>query len=320
MKSIYYLLSGLTFGILPFMKFPQAKISNDLIQASLYLPDVQKGYYRATRFDWSGNMSSLKYKGHDYFGQWFKDYDPESHESVMGPVEDFSVSGFPDIEPGGSFVKIGVGVLTKPDDTPYSFSRLYPVINHGNWEVEKESDRIKFIHTLDDPACSYQYEKTMSLTKGKPELVISHILRNRGDNVIETTVYNHNFFMIDRQPVGPGYSVKLLFDIKGEGLGIGELAEIAGSEIYFLKKLKSDETVYCPSLEGFGHDISDYDIRIENSLAGAGVHITCDRPLYKLAFWSNALTVCPEPFIKIKADPGEEFSWEIRYNFYTLTE
>ncbi|HVN82228.1 MAG TPA: hypothetical protein VMW38_24805, partial [Terriglobia bacterium] len=43
--------------------FPQADISNGVIRADFFLPDPDHGYYRGTRFDWSGVISSLKYKG-----------------------------------------------------------------------------------------------------------------------------------------------------------------------------------------------------------------------------------------------------------------
>ena len=33
---------------------PEATITNGLIEVHLYLPDTENGYYRATRFDWSG--------------------------------------------------------------------------------------------------------------------------------------------------------------------------------------------------------------------------------------------------------------------------
>src|SRR5437879_8762105 len=41
---------------------PHADIKNQLIQARLYLPDAERGYYRATRFDWSGIVASLDRK------------------------------------------------------------------------------------------------------------------------------------------------------------------------------------------------------------------------------------------------------------------
>jgi hypothetical protein len=29
-------------------------------------------------------------------------------------------------------------------------------------------------------------------------------------------------------------------------------------------------------------------------------------------------TSCPEPYTKIKVNPGKEFTWKTRYEFYTL--
>ncbi|MBI5008874.1 MAG: hypothetical protein HZB98_04345 [Bacteroidia bacterium] len=70
---------------MPATKFPEAEISNKMIKAKLYLPDKEKGYYQGTRFDWSGNMPSLKVNGHEYFGQWFEKYSPEIHDAIWGP-------------------------------------------------------------------------------------------------------------------------------------------------------------------------------------------------------------------------------------------
>jgi hypothetical protein len=318
MKRFYYLLSGLTIVAMPLMKFPHAKISNGLIKAEIYLPDSRKGYYQGTRFDWSANMPSLVYDGHEFFGQWFPKYSPEIHDAIMGPVEEFTALDYIETKPGESFVKIGVGVLTKPDDKPYTFSRLYPVLDYGKWSVKKQSDQVHFIHELKGKEYSYQYEKTVKLVKDKPEMELIHTLRNTGEKSIETSVYDHNFFVIDRQPVGPDYVIKFPFKLRGEGNGIGELAEIEDNKIIFLRKINSGETVFCGGLEGFSQSAEDYDIRIENHKAGAGVRITCDRPLLKLVFWSCSTTPCPEPYIKIKVDPGQEFKWTIKYEFYTI--
>ena len=54
------------------------------MRAKLYLPDAQQGYYRATRFDWSGQIASLESQGHNYFGQWFEKYDPNSTIPSLG--------------------------------------------------------------------------------------------------------------------------------------------------------------------------------------------------------------------------------------------
>ncbi|MDO9340168.1 MAG: hypothetical protein Q7T72_06525, partial [Bacteroidales bacterium] len=173
---------------MPLMKFPQTEISNGLIRAKIYLPDSRKGYYQGTRFDWSGNMPSLVYNGHEYFGQWFAKYSPEIHDAIMGPVQEFTPLDYLETKPGGSFLKIGVGVLTKPDNKPYTFSRLYPVLNRGKWKVNKKSDQVQFIHELNDKDYSYQYKKTVQLIKDKPELVLTHTLKNTGNRKIETSV------------------------------------------------------------------------------------------------------------------------------------
>jgi hypothetical protein len=156
---------------------PHAKISNGIVSASLYLPDVENGYYRGQRFDWAGQINELKYNGHSFFGLWFEKYDPYLHDAIMGPVEAFDPIGYEDAPVGGRFVKIGIGALEKPEEKNYFFANKYKLINPGKWEIKKAADKIKFIHTLNDTTVSYVYTKTLELTKGKPELVLYHTLR-----------------------------------------------------------------------------------------------------------------------------------------------
>jgi len=54
----------------PAADYPQAAITNGILHAMLDLPDASAGYYRATRFDWSGQIESLDYQSHGYFGNW----------------------------------------------------------------------------------------------------------------------------------------------------------------------------------------------------------------------------------------------------------
>lgn len=320
MKKTYLLISALAFSAISLAQIPQADISNGIIKAKFYLPDAENGYYRSTRFDWSGNMPVLEYNGHSYFGQWFSKYSPEIHDVIMGPVEELIALDYAETKPGDNFVKIGVGVLNKPDDKPYTFSRLYTVVNAGKWSVKKKSDNIVFKHDLKDKVYSYKYEKTVSLTKGKPELVLHHILKNTGTKTIETSVYDHNFFVIDNQPIGPDFIIKFPFNLSGTGQGVGVLAELKENTIQFLRIVNDGETVFCGDIKGYGPDAKDYDIRIENRKTGAGVRITCDQPFQKLNYWNCATTLCPEPYIKIKAEPGKSVEWTIKYEFYSLSE
>jgi hypothetical protein len=322
MKTACYIficaMSILTTSFLSVKEFPQAEITNGLIHARLYLPDFKKGYYRATRFDWSGIISDLEYNGHTYCGQWFEKYDPELHDAIMGPVEAFSPLGYDDTKSVGSFITIGVGVLYKPDESTYSPYHYYKILNPGKWKINRKQDKIEFVHTLNDSTYSYEYKKGIQLVKNKPELLLTHSLKNTGQQTIETNVYDHNFFLIDLQPTGPGFVISFPFNLTAEN-NAGEkndIENIKDNQILFPRELVKKEQVYAV-LKGYSDSTKDYDIKIENRKTGAGIRITGDQPISKLVFWASPTTVCPEPYIHMKINPGETFSWKITYEFYT---
>jgi hypothetical protein len=311
----------LSFRNLTAAEFPQAEISNSRVRAKLYLPDAQNGYYRGTRFDWSGVIASLECEGHSYFGKWFERYDPKLHDAITGPVEEFFTNGaglgYDEAKPGESFVKIGVGALRKPNEPSYSSFNSYDIVDSGKWSVKKGTDWIEFTHQLADTAgYAYTYRKTLRLPKDKAELVLEHSLKNTGRKPIPTHAYNHNFFMLDEQPSGPDFVVKFPFDLRATA-DLKGLAEIRGKELVYLQELQKGQTVFT-NLEGHGSGAQDYDIRVENRKTGAGVRQTGDRPLSKVVFWSIRSNVSPEPYIEMKVEPGKEEKWRIRYEFYKV--
>jgi hypothetical protein len=299
--------------------FPQAQLTNGLVHVRLYLPDTARGYYRGTRFDWSGVMPDLDYMGHTYSGQWFKKYAPTTHDALMGPVESFAPLGYEAAQPGGRFVAIGIGALTRIDEKPYNPFRYYPIANPGKWTIKTGRDKTVFVQTLSDSGYAYTYTKAVRLVKGKAELVLEHTLKNTGDKTMETDVYDHNLFMFDRQPTGPGMVISFPFTLSAtQARRIGDIAAIRDSQVVFLRRPADKEDAYC-ILSGYGDSPGDYDIRIENHRTGAGMRITCDRPLSNLVFWASATTACPEAYVHVKVGPGETFSWTIFYQLYTLS-
>lgn len=305
------LLSGLN----SLAQFPKASISNGLIEANLYLPDAANGFYRATRFDWAGVVSSLKYKNHEFFGQWYNKHDPKVHDAIQGPAEAFDPIGYDTANPGETFIKIGVGTLRKINASPYRFSGQYEIANGGTWKVKKKKDRVEFTHELHDASgFAYIYKKTLRLIKNKPELILEHSLKNIGAITIETNTFNHNFFMIDKQITGPDFTVSLPFEITNQSAG-KSLISFENRQLKYLKELnKGESTMEYP--KGFtGDKVEDYDFTVSNSKTGASVRITSDRPLSNFMFWSVPTTLSPEPFIKVSAKQGEEFTWNIKYEF-----
>jgi hypothetical protein len=333
---------------------PATSIGNGVVRAKLYLPDSNDGYYRGTRFDWSGSVASLETNGHTYFGQWFPRYDPKLHDSITGPVEDYAPLNYEESKPGETFVKIGIGVLQRPDEPQYRFSNPYELLDTGKWSVRTGPDFVEYRHVLADPKSGYAYvyTKTVRLTPGKPQMTIDHTLKNTGTKAIATNVYNHGFFMLDSQPTGPDFTVTFPFDIKATR-DMGGLAEARGKQIVYLKTLQESASASgapggapvgagtqgaapgaAPArgggpgrggrqaastlIEGFSTNPKDFDIRLENHKTGAGVRITGDHPLWRINFWSVRTTVCPEAYVEVKADPGKETSWRLTYDFYTV--
>ena len=329
-------LCALAFGgELSAADFPQAEISNGQLRVKLYLPDAQKGYYRGTRFDWSGVIASLEYKGHNFYGPWFDRTDPQTHDyvylggevvagpcsAISGPVEEFGangqVLGWEEAKPGGTFIKIGVGALRK-DGERYDPYRLYEIVDTGKWSVKRTADSVEFVQELTDPSSGYAYiyRKTVRLEPGRPVMLLEHSLKNTGRRAIQSTAYDHNFLVLDHQPPGPDFSISLPFQIHSPHSPRNTLLQIRENHLVYTKVLENEEVASTPVL-GFGAGSNDYDIRIENSKVGAGVRILGDRPLAFVNFWSMRNVLSMEPFISIGVEPGSEFTWKMSYEYYT---
>jgi hypothetical protein len=221
--------------------------------------------------------------------------------------------GYTEAKVGERFVRIGVGAVRKPEEPAYRRFETYEIVDPGKWTVNKGKDRIEFVHELADTAgYAYTYRKTVRLLKDS--LVLEHRLKNTGRKAIATSVYNHNFFTMDRQPTGPDIVVRFPF-VPRAARPLNDLAEIRGNDATFLREFAKGQTVFT-EVEGFGATAKDYDFRIENRKTGAGVRITGDRPLQKVYFWTAHLTTCPEPYIDVSVEPGKESSWRITYQFY----
>jgi hypothetical protein len=338
-KTIRVVLLGLATGLLPAADFPSAQITNGQIRAKVYLPDQNNGFYRSTRFDWSGVIGSLEYKGHDFYGPWFQKIDPAVYDfnyddtgvvsapftAMVGPGEEFNTDGralgFDEAKAGGTFIKIGVGVLRKVDDSRYDHSKTYEIVDPGKWTVKKNRDSVEFTHVLTDSASGYGYvyKKTVRLVAGKPQMVLEHSLKNTGTHPIKSTVYDHNFLTLDKQAPGPDYSITFPFQIESPRPPNKDLAEIRGNQFVYVKTLENKDRA-TTTIRGFGDTAKDYDIRVENTKVGAGFRVTGDRPLSNVGFWSIRTVLAVEPYIAMSIDPGSDFTWNITYDYYTLPQ
>jgi hypothetical protein len=289
----------------------------------VYLPDAKNGYYRGLRFDWSGVVGCLAYKGHTYFGVWFPHYDPLLNDAITGPVEEFRSSdghssiNYEEAKPGQPFLKPGVGLLRKVDDTPYKYTATYPLVDGGKWAVHPRGDAVAFRQDLkSDIGFAYQYKKVLRLDKHAPVLMLEHELKNTGTKTIDTEVYDHDFIMLDGVPTGPRMIVRFPFVPKAsQALQHG--AAIEGKDIVYHQELDPTRRETVTSyLTGFSDTPSDYDFVVEDQQTGVGVEQTANVPLSLLNFWSPRTTICPEAYIHLHIPPGKTAHWTIRYRFF----
>lgn len=299
---------------------PEARLGNGEIEMVVALPDAEKGYYRGARFDWSGIVKSLRYRGHEYFGRWNEIEDARHHDAIVGPVEEFlagdSTLGYAEAAVGGRFVRVGIGVLKKPTAGKFERFGRYEVVDAGKWGVKQKGDRIEFRQELRDEATGYgyRYEKTLRLEKGKPVMWIEHRLRNVGRKRIEVETYNHNFFVIDGEPTGPNLEVEFGFAVRAKA-ELAPRAKLEGRKLQYLTELQKGQSVFS-EMEGFGAEAGEHAFRVENRRTGAGVRVSGDRPLWKVIFWSIRTVLSPEPYVKVVAEPEQTASWKSRYEFY----
>lgn len=339
------LQAGLAAAALPSLpragaaQAPAARLIGAPLEVQVALPDAERGYYRGTRFDWSGMITDLRFQGHRFYGPWFqqaragiRDFIFEEGRIVAGPAsaatgpaDEFlgvgtePAPGHHAAGPGGVFLKPGVGLLRRPARGEYDRFSPAEVADPGKWEVRTEPQAVTFVHRLDDPASrfGYRYRKQLRVDTERPRLTIEYQLANTGTVPLQGEVYNHNFLVLDGRPPGPGWRIVLPFAVQLEpGLPAARQAlEVRGREIRYREELRGT-AVAAAGLRGFGNSAGDYDLRVEHTGLGAGYRVRGTRPLLRLALWSIRTTLCLEPFLAYSLPPGQQQNWRLTYDYF----
>ncbi len=299
--------------------YPHIVLSNNILEASIFLPDAQNGFYRASRFDWSGMIWQLTYKNHTYFteAESYKPHDPENTYHGISLAEGFlggNQQRLKEVKPGETFMVIGVGNVEKPDDGKnYNFATPYKIIDPGKWTVSHGNDWIEFTHKLsDNKGYGYRYIKRMEMTKGKPQLVIHHSIINTGTRTLNTSHYCHNFFLLDNDNIGKNYTMEFFFPAAFRK-DLKPIAYIEDKKMVFLKDLEGE---LLSTITGHDNSVSHNHFIIKNIKTGAAVDISGDFSMGFLFFYANENCICPEVFINISIEPEETQKWMTTYNFF----
>ena len=155
--------------------------------------------------------------------------------------------------------------------------------------------------------------KVLELDRRRPVLRLKHTLTNLGSKAIVTDVYDHDFFVFDDRPVGPGQSVTLGFTprlLKP----LGTAAAIQDRTISFIATPSRKDTAQ-GYVEGYTGAAGEYRIVVQDQNTGARVVQSSASPLSKFYFWSTRRTICPEAYISLNIAPGRHQQWAIQYEF-----
>lgn len=294
--------------------FPHVVLTSDSLKVLIYTPDEKAGFYRGARFDWSGMVARVEYRNHVFFGEWVLPHDPKNPEHGIGMAEEFDMEtaqGYGDADNDGSFMKIGVGALTKVVP-PYNYfmNFAYPIAKAAPWKIVQGKSWVEFSQEFSLGPRGYSYVKRVELDMKAPVVRINHHLTNRGDSVLNTEHYCHNFIRIDDADAGPDYRILFPFTpaVSQETVkNFAGSAEFRDNALVLLAPLVN-KALWCqlPAKEGAAM-VNGFTV--ENVTTKAAVEIRGDRAPSKFNFYAATRAICPEPFVTFSLKKGEKTSW-----------
>lgn len=287
----------------------QYYLKNNRLKVNIGKPGM---LYRGSRFDWSGFITQVILDDTHTFcvpeslvvGQGTGGCGLCNEFGSIDPV------GYNEAKPGEKFLKIGVGFLTKNDNTPYSIIGRYE-IDPAHFTVEVKDHSAKFI--VEHKECrgyGVRLEKIIELRDNK--LVINYLLINTGSKEIYTKEYCHNFIGVDNKSFGEDYSLEFDYSISTDRKV--EVPAIDNNKILWRGTPKEE---YFFKMSGYTHKIGN-KWRLLNTASNVGVSEEVNFPITMAAVWGKEHVVSPEIFIEIHLKPGESMSWKRSYEFFCI--
>ena len=174
--------------------------------------DLPLENYKGSRFDWSGKISSIRFK--DLPLTTIEDAGSKDVNFLgKGLYNEFGITnpvGYNETPKGGWFHKIGVGLLKK-EHKQYLFHRKH-VIRPAHFDITYE-DRKIIIICKSELVNGYSYILKKEISISENSFTINYFLHNTGEKKIITDEYVHNFMAINNALIGEDYTLKFPFPI-----------------------------------------------------------------------------------------------------------
>lgn len=291
-------------------------LKNKDLTIHIDLPDEG---YAFSRFDWTGKITEVIFRGIPITGQERPD---TLDENLFGKgfYNEFGIDAaldFEEAEIGGWFHKIGIGLLQK-EGTKYLFHKKHQ-IRPAEFKWSGDVEKIVLTCTS-EPMHGYAYVLEKQILLNDKGFEILYQLKNTGTKRIHTQEYVHNFMALDEELIGPDYTLRLPFRIKTEGFGEAvdpeDLVKIGPESVTF--KSTPSEQFFFSHLSGTESVKAQWELVHRKSQLR--VRESGNFKTDKVNLWGWRHVVSPELFFDLEIDPGEMTNWSRSYKIYSVNE
>ena len=279
--------------------------------------DLPLENYKGSRFDWSGKISSIRFK--DLPLTTVEDTIPKDVNFLgKGLYNEFGITnpvGYNETPKGGWFHKIGVGLLKK-EHKQYLFHRKH-VIRPAHFDITYE-DRKIIIICKSELVNGYSYILKKEISISENSFTINYFLHNTGEKKIITDEYVHNFMAINNALIGEDYTLKFPFPINSslfdETVNSENKVEIGLDNVTFNKT--PEKQFFFSNLTG-GKELQAEWI-LTNLKANVGIKEFGSFKTDKINLWGWKHVISPELFFKISVDPKETVEWSRKFDVFKI--
>lgn len=272
--------------------------------------------YGMTRFDWTGLVRQLRFKGHPLLGKETEGKD-QDRRFGSGCCNEFGIEaplGFAEAELGSWCPKIGVGLIQKVH-AAYDFHYAYPLQPAAFAASQKERQLILECSASEHNGYAYRLTKTIELLDDG--FAVHYRLRNTGQKPINTTEYTHNFVRLGNDPIGSAYRLRFPRPVQpsafGETVNPEDAAIVEADGFAF--RSAPQQPVFFSNVLGGGQAQASWTLHNHNK--GLGLRESIDGPVESVNVWSNGQVLSPELFVRIAVPKGGEQTWS---RLYTVVE
>ena len=277
--------------------------------------DLPLENYKGSRFDWSGKISSIRFK--DLPLTTIEDAGSKDVNFLgKGLYNEFGITnpvGYNETPKGGWFHKIGVGLLKK-EHKQYLFHRKH-VIRPAHFDITYE-DRKIIIICKSELVNGYSYILKKEISISENSFTINYFLHNTGEKKIITDEYVHNFMAINNALIGEDYTLKFPFQINSslfdETVNSENKVEIGLDNVTFNKT--PEKQFFFSNLTG-GKELQAEWV-LTNLKTGVGIKEIGNFKTDKINLWGWKHVISPELFFKISVDPKKTIEWSRAFNCF----